>query len=219
VLIVIWCKRNSAKEGDKKVKKLLMIPLFLLLLAACNDVDTIQQSEDEKAKAKVGENASKESTNEDKQQNEKKKEDIWTYYENATWSDNFKGLKTTIQKVVVSDKAPGYDEEGNEITTSAVGVKFQIENTTDGKFTTYPDQAVLVTSTGEQIDMPDMLVSDPLGGEIDKGVIKEGDVIWYLQRGNAEKIEWIKLKWTAHVGGEDELDGEMKEYEVELKLK
>jgi hypothetical protein len=216
---VIWWKRNSTKEGDKKMKKLLMIPLFLLLLAACNDVDTIQQSEDEKAKAKVGENASKESTNEDKQQNEKKKEDIWTYYENATWSDNFKGLKTTIQKVVVSDKAPGYDEEGNEITTSAVGVKFQIENTTDGKFTTYPDQAVLVTSTGEQIDMPDMLVSDQLGGEIDKGVIKEGDVIWYLQRGNAEKIEWIKLKWSAHVGGEDELDGEMKEYEVELKLK
>jgi hypothetical protein len=201
------------------MKKLLMIPLFLLLLAACNNVDTIQQSEDEKAKAKVGENASKESTNEDKQQNEKKKEDIWTYYENATWSDNFKGLKTTIQKVVVSDKAPGYDEEGNEITTSAVGVKFQIENTTEGKFTTYPDQAVLVTSTGEQIDMPDMWVSDHIGGEIDKGVIKEGDVIWYLKRGNADKIQWIKLKWSARVGGEDELDGEMKEYEVELKLK
>jgi hypothetical protein len=201
------------------MKKLLMIPLFLLLLAACNNVDTIQQSEDEKAKAKVGENASKESANEDKQQNEKKKEDIWTYYENATWSDNFKGLKTTIQKVVVSDKAPGYDEEGNEITTSAVGVKFQIENTTEGKFTTYPDQAVLVTSTGEQIDMPDMLVSDHIGGEIDKGVIKEGDVIWYLKRGNADKIQWIKLKWSTHVGGEDELDGEMKEYEVELKLK
>jgi hypothetical protein len=198
----------------------MMIPLFMLfLLGACSDVDTIQQSEDEKAKAKVGENANKESTNEDKQQNQKKKEDIWTYYENATWSDNFKGLKTTIQKVVVSDKAPGYDEEGNEITTSAVGVKFQIENTTEGKFTTYPDQAVLVTSTGEQIDMPDMIVSDHIGGEIDKGVIKEGDVIWYLQRGNAEKIEWIKLKWSAHVGGEDELDGEMKEYEVELKLK
>lgn len=201
------------------MRKLLLIPLFLFLLGACSDVDTIQQSEDEKAKAKVGENASKESTNEDKQQNEKKKEDIWTYYENATWSDNFKGLKTTIQKVVVSDKAPGYDEKGNEITTSAVGVKFQIENTTEGKFTTYPDQAVLVTSTGEQIDMPDMIVSDHIGGEIDKGVIKEGDVIWYLQRGNAEKIEWVKLKWSAHVGGEDDLDGEMKEYEVELKLK
>jgi hypothetical protein len=201
------------------MRKLLLIPLFLLfLLGACSDVDTIQQNEDEKAKAKVGENANKESTNENKQ-NEKKKEDIWTYYENATWSDNFKGLKTTIQKVVVSDKAPGYDEEGNEITTSAVGVKFQIENTTEGKFTTYPDQAVLVTSTGEQIDMPDMIVSDHIGGEIDKGVIKEGDVIWYLQRGNAEKIEWIKLKWSAHVGGEDDLDGEMKEYEVELKLK
>ena len=200
------------------MQKLILIPLFMLfLLGACNDVDTIQQSEDEKAKAKVGENAK--TTNEDKQQNRKKKEDIWTYYENATWSDNFKGLKTTIQKVVVSDKAPGYDEEGNEITTSAVGVKFQIENTTEGKFTTYPDQAVLVTSTGEQIDMPDMIVSDHIGGEIDKGVIKEGDVIWYLQRGNAEKIEWIKLKWSARVGGEDTLDGERKEYEVELKLK
>ncbi|UQD51805.1 hypothetical protein C0971_06965 [Bacillus methanolicus] len=182
-------------------------------------MDTIQQSEDEKAKAKIGDNANKESTNEDKQQSEKKKEDIWTYYENATWSDNFKGLKTTIQKVVVSDKAPGIDDIGNQITTSAVGVKFQIENTTVGKFTTYPDQAVLVTSTGEQIDMPDMFVSDHIGGEIDKGVIKEGNVIWYLKRGNAEKIEWIKLKWSAHVGGEDEFDGESKEYEIELKLK
>lgn len=197
------------------MKKLLTIPLSLLLLTACGDVDTIQQSDDEKAKAKVEENAEK-----DKKQNEeKKKEDIWTYYESATWSDDFQGLKTTIQKVVVSDKAPGIDDEGDQITTSAVGVKFHIENTTEGKFTTYPDQAVLVTSTGEQIEMPDMFVSDNIGGEIDKGVIKEGDVIWYLQRGNAEKIEWIKLKWNARVGAEDTFDGERKEYEIELKLK
>ncbi|KXG10681.1 hypothetical protein AT864_01272 [Anoxybacillus sp. P3H1B] len=198
------------------MRKILMIPLAAFLLSACNDVDTIKQSEDEKAKAKVEESAKNEDT--DKGTKEKK-EDIWTYYENATWSDDFKGLKTTIQKVVASDKAPGLDEEGNEITTSAVGVKFQIENTTEGKFTTYPDQAVLVTSTGEQIETPDMFVSDHLGGEIDKGVIKEGDVIWYLKRGNAEKIQWIKLKWSAHVGGEDNFEGETKEYEIELKLK
>jgi hypothetical protein len=33
-----------------------------------------------------------------------------------------------------------------------------------------------------------MITSENLGGEIDEGVIKEGDVIFYLKRGNADKI-------------------------------
>ncbi|QWC23524.1 hypothetical protein KJK41_03935 [Bacillus haikouensis] len=122
-----------------------------------------------------------------------------------------------IQKAVVSDKAPTMEDENAK--ASAVGVKFKMENTTDGKFTFYPDQAVLVTSTGEQIDMPDMWVSDSIGGEIDKGVIKEGNIIWYLERGHAEDIEWIKLEFHGHQGPEDDFESEMKVYEIELQLK
>lgn len=144
--------------------------------------------------------------------------DPWTYYNNATWSDNFNGLKLTVEKTVVTDKAPE-ESDSTKLDASAVGVRFKLENTTTGKFTTYPDQAVLVTSTGEQIDAPSMLASDHLGGEIDNGVIKEGNVIWYLKRGHAADIKWIKLKFDTRVGAEDTLDGASKTEEFTINLK
>jgi len=147
----------------------------------------------------------------------KEKEDIWTYYNGTTWSNTYQGFKTSIKKAVVSDKAPA--EDGSDKKQSAVGVKFKLDNTTKDKFTTYPDQAVLVTSTGEQIEDPSMFGSDQLGGEYDEGVKKEGDVIWYLKKGNAKDIKWIKLKWSIHKGGEDELDAPTHDYEVKLELK
>lgn len=95
-----------------------------------------------------------------------------------------------------------------------------MNNTTTGKFTTYPDQAVLVTSTGEQIDMPNVMASDNIGGEIDEGVKKEGNLIWYLKRGNAKDIKWIKLTWNVHEGDEsDVLNENRKEYEIKIPLK
>lgn len=208
-------------------KNFLGISLALilsLLLAACGGneaTNELEKNDTDKAKAKTSETSSNASSDEKKEEEKAeetpKEDEIWTYYENAKWSDDFKGLKSEIIKVVVTDKAPDLEDESKK--ASAVGVKFKMENTTDGKFTTYPDQAVLVTSTGEQIDMPEMFVSDNIGGEIDKGVIKEGNIIWYLERGEAEKIEWIKMSWYAVEGAEMDSDGERKEYEVELKLK
>lgn len=200
-------------------KVLVLMFVALLTLTACGNVDNIQQSEDEKAKAKTGAEATSASAEETKEDVEKaKEEDIWTYYEDAKWSEDFKGLKSEIQKVVVSNEAPAIDENGEEVIKSAVGVKFKMENTTEGKFTTYPDQATLVTSTGEQVEA-DLIFSDNLGGEIDKGVIKEGNIIWYLARGEADKIEWIKMSWNTREGAEDDFEGESKDYEIELKLK
>jgi len=197
------------------VKKLLVGVSLALLLSACgNEVSTIKQDDNEKAKAKTEETSA--SNSEDK--STKASSDIWTYYNDAKWSEDYQGLKTEIQKVVVSDKAPRMNDDGEEVKSSAVGVKFKIENTTDGKFTTYPDQATLVTSTGEQVDA-DMAISDSLGGEIDKGVIKEGDVVFYLDRGEADKITWVKLKWDVRPGAEDSFDSTGKTNEVELKLK
>ena len=42
----------------------------------------------------------------------------------------------------------------------------------------------------------DMWQSDDLGGEIHEGVIKEGNIFFYLERGEAESIEWVKLTWN-----------------------
>ncbi|WP_210367042.1 hypothetical protein [Bacillus sp. REN3] len=204
------------------MKKMLLVlgSIFLMvLLAACgadSATEELEKNDTNKAEAKTGDKAAK-AEEDSKPEEEEKPEDIWTYYDNAKWSDNYNGLKLEVQKVVVSDKAPTMEDENAK--ASAVGVKFKMENTTEGKFTFYPDQAVLVTSTGEQIDMPDMWVSDDLGGEIDKGVIKEGNIIWLLERGNAEAIEWIKMSFTGHQGDEDNFDAETKEYEFEIKLK
>jgi len=200
----------------KKIIGLLFAGAMALMLAGCGGdaaVEELDKNDTEKAEAKTANASSKE----EKPEEEAKEEDIWTYYNDAKWSDDYNGLKMEIQKAVVTDKAPTMEDENAE--TSAVGVKFKMENTTDGKFTFYPDQAVLVTSTGEQIDMPDMWVSDSIGGEIDKGVIKEGNIIWYLERGHAEEIEWIKMEFGGHQGGDDDYEAEMKEYEIELQLK
>lgn len=203
------------------MKKVFVIFGIILLLAltGCGvnkATDELNKNDKKKAEAKVGDKAAKsEATNDTS--GETKKEDIWTYYDNAKWSDNFKGLKLDVEKVVVSDKAPTVEDENAK--TSAVGIKFKMENTTQGKFTAYPDQAVLVTSTGEQIESPEMFVTDHLGGEIDKGVIKEGNIIWYLQRGHAADITWIKLKFSGHINGEEDFESESKDFEFEIKLK
>ncbi|MBY0144275.1 hypothetical protein [Neobacillus niacini] len=202
------------------MKKLLVLLFAILLFAltgcgADKATDELEKNDKKKAEAKVEESADKETDAATSE--EKKSEDVWTYYDNAKWSDNFNGLKLDVEKVVVSDIAPTMEDENAK--ASAVGVKFKMENTTEGKFTVYPDQAVLVTSTGEQIDMPDMFVSDSIGGEIDKGVIKEGNIIWYLERGHAADITWIKMSFNGRVGAEDQFDGESKDFEFEIKLK
>lgn len=184
------------------------ITLIIGILGACSDTsidgDTGTSKSSSSSPSKKDDSSSKKSN------------DIWTYYNGTTWSNDYQGFKTTIEKVVVSDEAPAND--GSDKKMSAVGVKFKLENTTKSKFTTYPDQAVLVTSTGEQIEMPEMLGSDNLGGEIDEGVNREGDVVWYLKN-KVKDIKWIKLKWTIHKGAEDQLDAPTHDYEVKLELK
>lgn len=193
--------------------------IVAVVLSACGDngaTTELEKNDTEKADAKVGKEVPA-ASEETEIETEEQTEDIWTYYNDATWSEDFNGLKTTIQKVVITDKAPTVEDESAEV--SAVGVKFSIENTSDHVFTTYPDQAILVTSTGEQIDMPDMWISDSLGGDIHEGVIKEGNVIWYLERGEAAAIEWIKLEWTSEDTGIEDFELAYKTHTVELKLK
>lgn len=203
---------------------LVMSTVMLFALAGCG-ADSASKKIDNnstKATAKTGNQQTKSSSTSTGSNSSstasKSADDPWTYYNNATWSDDFNGLKMQVEKVVVTDKAPE-EADLTKKDASAVGVRFKMENTTQGKFTAYPDQAVLVTSTGEQIEAPSMFASDHLGGEIDLGVVKEGNVIWYLQRGHAADIQWVKLKFNVHVGGEDQLDGQTKTEEFTINLK
>ena len=195
---------------------ILIAILILGIITAC-DSGEIDDIESKEAKAKTVENGRKD---DGKDAAEEVPDDIWTYYNDATWEEDFNGLHTEIQKVVVTEKAPTIDDENAEM--SAVGVKFLVENTTDDNiFTTYPDQATLVTSTGEQVSA-DMFLSDHIGGEIHEGVIKEGDVIFYLERGEAESIEWIKLEWETYDEGlsdAGDYDNYAKTHSVKLDIK
>jgi hypothetical protein len=147
--------------------------------------------------------------------------DIWTYYNNAQWSGNYNGLKMQIEKVVVSDKGP-HVENGQVVSgkyDSYVGIKFKMTNTTQKTMTAYPDQARLVTSTGEQIDTPDLMGTDNIGGEIEGGVTKEGNIVWLLQRGHAADIKWVRVEWDVHLGTEDQISASPQHMSVTLKLK
>lgn len=191
----------------KKALSIILTGILVLSFVGCSKAEPKTEDKNQKLA----------SENKSESDSKEKQDDVWTYYEGSKWLEDYNGLKQEIEKVVVTDKGPASSKESGE--ASYVGVKFKLENTTENKFTTYPDQAVLVTSTGEQIEMPSMFISDHIGGEIDEGVKKEGNLIWELKnKGTAKDITWIKLKWSTREGGEDKFDSEPKKYEIKLDL-
>ena len=138
----------------------------------------------------------------------------WLIFDSVIWENDFNGLITTINGIAVSDNMHYVSEE----SVSAVVVKFRIENEAGKLFTTFPDQAALVTSTGEQISRPKMWDSDLIGGEILPGERKEGQVVWHLKAGNAEQIEWIRLEWNAYAGKRGDLRVERTTHQPEINL-
>lgn len=64
-----------------------------------------------------------------------------------------------------------------------------------------------------------MVLSDHIGGEIEEGVIKDGNVIWFLKRGHAADIKWVKMKWYVTEGDGLGMNQKRKEYSVKLELK
>ncbi|WP_276918278.1 hypothetical protein [Aneurinibacillus aneurinilyticus] len=198
-----------------KKKTILLTGLVAvsIALAGCGEKQEVQ-----KAEPATTTEVSQANTQDKEQPTTPKKSGPWTYIEGFHWEDNYKGLKTEINRAVISNELEITDQQGQLKKVSGIGFNFVLHNTTEGKFTTYPDQAVLVTSTGEQIETPYRRATKSIGGEIDKGVTKEGNVTYILERGNADKIKWIKLTWWAHQGPETKLDSPTKEYEIELKI-
>jgi ABC-type glycerol-3-phosphate transport system substrate-binding protein len=93
----------------KKIICLLVAGAMALMLAGCGGdaaVEELDKNDTEKAEAKTVNASSKE----EKPEKEAKEKDIWTYYNDAKWSDDYNGLKMEIQKAVVTDKAPTMED-------------------------------------------------------------------------------------------------------------
>lgn len=116
--------------------------LLLAILSACGEETSISDDDGNKASAADKKDSSQDNNNDkDKDQDsdsskKKKEDDIWTYYNGSTWSDNYKGFKTKIKKAVVSDVAPA--EDGSDEEQSAVGVKFLLASVVHINFIKFP---------------------------------------------------------------------------------
>lgn len=85
-------------------------------------------------------------------------------------------------------------EKDKEVALVVVNVT--TENTSEDDITFYMDQAVLVSSTKEQVE-PNMLLSDYLGGDYLGQVVKSGSLMYILPNSNAEDITSITLRVSA----------------------
>jgi hypothetical protein len=182
------------------MKKINRYAIFLLtviitvLLTACSS-NEIPSNNETKAKTDEEQTPSNETSEEEV---EKPDEDIWVRYNGINAIDTgLDGMKVTLADVAVTDQAE-VEEDGETVNKSVVAVHMLLGNTTTNKvFDVYADQATLTTSTGEQVEV-DSWESDDIGGEIHEGVIKDGNIIFFLERGHAEEINWIKLTFSGY---------------------
>ncbi len=83
----------------------------------------------------------------------------------------------TVRLEVASDYRFLFDEQ-EEVTIVSFNVI--VENTSDETVSFHPNQARLVTNTGEQVDA-DIIISEDVGGEFLGKVKKEGGVLFHVE--------------------------------------
>ena len=102
-------------------------------------------------------------------------------------------FKITVNKVQVAtlEVDPDYQDmfENKDIVT-VITLEIKVENKSTETNSIYPDQAIIVTNTKEQVEA-DLFFSDDVGGDFIGEVIKEGDVIFILDS-PAEEITSFK---------------------------
>jgi|GEM_PF-1542686 len=138
--------------------------------------------------------------------------DDWTI-RNISIAEEWKGLEVDILGIAWAEQAyEDYDGKLHDVVT----VNIRIRNTRiNGKFTVYPDQGTLVTSTGEQVSA-NLWESDSIGGELYEGVTKEGVVVWPLEKGQVDSITWVRVIFSAY----DDSSGSFssKEFDIRIEL-
>lgn len=135
----------------------------------------------------------------------------------TSFSEDWKGLKESIGKVVVAELTDDEAEEQMLDNNYIVQVYFKIENNSDLDFDTYTDQSTLVIE-GQQIEA-EMFRSDDIGGEIMSGVTKEGVVSFSVPEiSDVDNVNEIRLKWSASYESDNMDEESVKEFDVSFGL-
>lgn len=183
------------------MKKLLLVSVLGLglTLAACGEEEATNSKEQTKAdteetKTEEVSADSKEVAEGDVIENEigtfhitSKQKDLKDVYENGPMNLTITGVQ--LGELEPSEEYGYMFDEKEKVTTITVGMK--AENTSSETVSFYPDQAVLTTNAGDQIDA-DLMLSGDVGGDFFGEVKKEGEVIFILDT-PAEEIETGKL--------------------------
>ncbi|MEM4994940.1 hypothetical protein WKH56_20460 [Priestia sp. SB1] len=125
----------------------------------------------------------------------------------------FGSVNLYIENMKVADIRPNEDMKSmfnDQDEIRAIVVTMKAENTSDQDVSFYPDQSVLVTDSGEQVDA-ETFMSGEVGGDFLGKVKKEGQV-WYLLKDNTQDIKNVKLVFDAPYATEsmDDLGSEKR---------
>lgn len=97
-----------------------------------------------------------------------------------------------------------------------IQLDMEVANSSEETINFYAGQATVTTSTGEQLDMPNGLMSDHIGGEFIGAVSKSGSLIYLLENSLAEDVEWVRILINAPQNDNYEKIGEDIDIKVEL---
>lgn len=175
----------------------LLVAVPLALLVGCGEADELKTTapdmeEVAEAEASTAEESSTEET--DVQESELGTNKIYMKNKALTITETMGPIQFAIDKVQTSrlTVAEAYRDsfDGQEEVT-VVAMNMIVENTVDETMSFHPNQATLVTNTGEQVSS-DLWFSDDVGGEFLGKVKKEGNVLFFV-KAKPEELTDLKV--------------------------
>ena len=187
------------------MKKLIFSATLVsaLMLGACGDEEkntakNNQTSSEETSEKNESTESTEKATNEPEVEESElgKKTVVFKNKElNMTQTTGPMTLTINAAQVATLEPTEEYKEMfGGQDIATVVTVTMVAENSSEDTISWYPDQATLVTDTGQQVDA-DLLFSGQVGGDFLGKVKKEDNVIWILK--HDETIKNLKLHISA----------------------
>lgn len=126
---------------------------------------------------------------------------------------NFKINSVQTSRLMIDEASRGMFEDKEEVTLIMLGV--DVENTSDETVSFYPDQAVLTTSTGEQIDA-EMMFVEQVGGDFIGKVKKSGEIVFLAE---SDPKEITQIKYIVEGPSDANFEPLAEQYTVEIPTK
>lgn len=175
----------------------LLVAVLLTLLVGCGEADELKTTAtdtEEVAEAEASAPEEVTTENEDVQESELGTNKIYMKNKALTITETMGPIQFAIDKVQTSrlTVAEAYRDsfDGQEEVT-VVAMNMLSENTVDETMSFHPNQATLVTNTGEQVSSH-LWFSDDVGGEFLGKVKKEGNVLFFV-KAKPEELTDLKV--------------------------